>query len=288
MKTVIVPKNYDYVGVYLTNKCHLSCPYCITAHHGSFFTGNGYASLAPEEWINGLNRLELPKDVPITLQGGEPFLYKGIWSILENVRHKIDILTALPPFVTKERFLKVKTLDWNRRPSPYPTIRVSYHKGQNNYKELTERIADLQGILSIGLYYLGNPANTEDEITAIKGYARAFKIEVRSKDFLGKYDGALYGSYLYADAANGSRKSIKVRCKNTVIPIAPDGTAHRCHSDLYFGRKELALGNICDSGLEFPEAHLECDNYGLCSECDVKIKTNHYQEYGYTSVDIKF
>ena len=37
-----------------------------------------------------------------------------------------------------------------------------------------------------------------------------------------------------------------------------------------------------------PPEHLPCDNFGLCSECDVKIKNNHYQQFGYTSVDIRF
>ena len=107
---IIVPKDYDYVGVYLTDRCHLDCPYCITTHHNSPFGKKDVPELRPEEWVIGLNRLELPKDVPITLQGGEPFLYKGIWKILEDVRHKIDILTALPPFVKKSHFLNLKTL----------------------------------------------------------------------------------------------------------------------------------------------------------------------------------
>jgi hypothetical protein len=30
----------------------------------------------------------------------------------------------------------------------------------------------------------------------------------------------------------------------------------------------------------------DCKVFGLCSECDVKIKNNHDQKFGYTSVDI--
>src|SRR5512145_537994 len=93
---IIVPAEYDYLGVYLTDACHLRCEYCITRHHGAQYGRNRLPMLEPRQWIAGLNRLDLPADVPITLQGGEPFLYKGIWEILENVRHKMDILTALP------------------------------------------------------------------------------------------------------------------------------------------------------------------------------------------------
>ncbi|MBN1818499.1 MAG: 4Fe-4S cluster-binding domain-containing protein, partial [Sedimentisphaerales bacterium] len=82
MDKVVIPDEYDYVGVFLTEACHLSCAYCITRHHGASFGANQYNLLSPEQWIEGLNRMDLPPDVPITLQGGEPFLYKGIWPIL--------------------------------------------------------------------------------------------------------------------------------------------------------------------------------------------------------------
>ena len=98
MEKIAVPNDYDYVGIYLTDKCFLKCPYCITNHHGAEFIGKGGTKhLTVDEWIRALNRLVLPKDVPVTLQGGEPFLFKGIWEILENVTQKVDIMTALPP-----------------------------------------------------------------------------------------------------------------------------------------------------------------------------------------------
>lgn len=288
MKKIKIPENYDYVGVYLTDKCHLDCQYCITRHHGTDFGQRKTNCLSAKEWIQGLNRLILPQDVPITLQGGEPFLYKGVWEILENVNHKVDIMTALPDFLMPEDFLRLKTLNWNKRKAPYPTIRVSYHKGQNDYQELIERIAELQDILNIGLYYLNHPNYEKREIDKIKAYAEKYNVELREKEFLGKWQGKTYGNLLYSEAASGKKKGITVKCKNSVVPIATDGTIYRCHSDVYFNRRELALGHILDDIFVFPEEHLPCDNYGLCSECDVKIKTNHYQQYGYTSVDIEF
>lgn len=289
MNKINVPLDYDYVGVYLTDKCFLKCQYCLTSHHGAEFIGKqGTAHLSAEEWIKGLNRLVLPKDVPVSLQGGEPFLYKGVWEILENIKHKVDIMTALPPFLTREHFLKLKTLAWNQRTAPYPAIRVSYHKGQNDFKELVERISDLDDILSIGLYYLSHPDITEQEIFEMKLYAKEKGVELRSKEFLGVHNGKPYGTIKFPQAAAGRRTGIKVLCKNTVAPIAPDGDIYLCHSDLYFNRSSRRLGNILDDKFIFPDNHLPCGNYGLCSECDVKIKTNHYQQFGYTSVDIRF
>jgi hypothetical protein len=288
MKKILVPEDYDYVGIYLTDKCFLKCSYCLTNHHGATFIGKRDAvELSAKDWIKGLNRLVLPKDVPISLQGGEPFLSPGIWEILETIDQKVDIMTALPPFLTREHFLKLKTRSWNQRPAPYPTIRVSFHKGQNDFKELVERIADLHDILSIGLYYLTHPSIPEEEIVEMKRYAKAEGVELRAKDFLGSYQGKMYGELKYPGAVEGKRNESAVLCKNTVVPIAPDGRIYLCHSDLYFNRMDRALGNILDEDFQFPREHLSCPNFGLCSECDVKIKTNHFQQYGYTSVDIR-
>lgn len=288
MGKIICPDDYDYVGVYLTNKCHLKCPYCITEHYRAGYKNRYQQTLKPDEWVRNLNRFVLPKDVPVTLQGGEPFAYKGIWNILESLNHKIDIMTALPPFITKNDFVKLKTLEWNKRDTSYPTIRVSYHKGQNNYEDLIQRIAELQELVSIGLYYIDHPSNLEDEIFKLKVMASKYGVELRSKEFLGEWKGKKYGTFCYDEASSGIKQGINVCCKNTVVPIASDGKVYRCHSDLYFNRQSLALGNIIDVNLEIPQNHLPCENYGLCSECDVKVKTNHNQIFGYTSVNIKF
>ncbi|MBN1817483.1 MAG: radical SAM protein, partial [Sedimentisphaerales bacterium] len=235
-----------------------------------------------------LNRMDLPPDVPITLQGGEPFLYKGIWPILENIHHKVDILTALPPYLTKEHFRRLRSLEWNRRQAPYPLIRVSYHHGQHDYRKLIERIADLQDILSIGLFYLDYPATEPQTIEQIRVFAGRYGVEVRSKEFLGWWQGRQYGTILYDRACAGTPAQIPVLCRNTVVPIAPDGTIFRCHSDLYFRRTQRSIGHILDAHVDLPMEHSVCHHFGLCSECDVKVKTNRYQIYGYTSADIRF
>lgn len=288
MKPILVPEYYDYIGIYVTNRCHLSCPYCITEHFDTAYKKNRATHLTPEQWIHSLNRLVLPKGIPITLQGGEPFIYNKIWEILENIRHKVDIMTALPPTLKREGFLKLKTLDWNKREAPYPTIRVSYHKGQNDFKDLIHQIAELQDILSIGLYYFGYPITSDDEVMEIKAYAQKYGVELRKKEFLGKLNGKHYGKYKYKNAPAGKKIGINVLCKNSVVVVGHDGDIYRCHADYYFNNKELVLGNILDDHFAFPTKHLPCSNYGLCSECDVKVKTNHLQIDGYTSVDIKF
>ncbi len=282
-----LPADTDYIGVYLTNKCFLSCPYCITNQRGPFINEKLYAELPPPLWIAGLNRLEPPPGIPVTLEGGEPFLYPGIWELLDHVRHKIDILTALPPHVTPRRFQELKSLEWNKRPSPYPTIRVSYHQGQNDYRDLIRRIKELQEIVSIGLFHIEHPAYPE-VTQEIRALARREGVEFRTKEFLGEWNGRLYGRYKYPDACVGRPTRGHVRCRNSVFPIAPDGTVYRCHSDLYGGFAGGAIGNINDPALTMEIKYRDCDHYGTCSPCDVKIKTNHLQQFGYTSIDVLF
>lgn len=284
-----IPSHYDYIGVYLTNRCFLSCEYCITNHNSVDFINNrkSNAELTTEQWVAGLNRLDLPADIPLTLQGGEPFLHKGIWSLLENVRHPMDILTALPKNVTVENLKSLKTLVWNKRPAPYPTIRVSYHRGQNDYNELIPRIAKLQEIVNIGLFHIHHPGYPA-EAEKIKALAVKHKVDFRLKEYLGWHNGKMYGSYAYPDAVLGKVVEDTVLCKNTVVPIGAEGYLYRCHSDLYHQRHNLAVAHLLDENASVEDKFRPCGFYGLCSECDVKTKTNHMQVYGYTSVEIKF
>jgi organic radical activating enzyme len=284
-----IPAHYDYVGVYLTNRCFLSCDYCITNHNDALFINNRFhgTELNEDQWIAGLNRLKLPDGIPLTFQGGDPFIYPGIWKILESVKHPIDILTALPNNVTLKKFKSLATLQWNKRTSPYPTIRVSYHKGQNDYRELIPRISELQKILDIGLYHIDHPAYPQ-ETQKIRDLANKYKVEFRTKEYLGRYQGKMYGKYLYPDAVKGRIMKDEVFCKNTVVPIGPTGHLYRCHSDLYQQRLDNSIGHLLDRDAVFSDQYRSCNFYGTCSECDIKIKTNHLQLHGYTSVDIKF
>ncbi len=290
LSAICLPQDTDYIGIYLTNRCFLRCSYCITNLNQPFINDSSFSELSPQLWIQGLNRLKLPAGVPLTLQGGEPFLYKGIWELLEQLQHKVDILTALPPSLTVEQFKKLTHLNWNKRPAPYPTIRVSFHQGQNDFRCLIRRIKELQEEcgLSIGLYHIDHPAYSS-LIEEIRNLARKEGVEFRTKAFLGEYDGHLYGQYKYPEACQGSpAEHRKVWCRNTVFPFGPGGHIYKCHSDLYAGRTSLALGHILDEDLCLEHKHRPCSFFGLCSPCDIKVKTNHLQNFGYTSVDIRY
>ena len=67
--------------------------------------------------------------------------------------------------------------------------------------------------------------------------------------------------------------------------MGPNGGVYRCHSDLYENR--IPIGNILDRDFRIQDIYRPCYVYGHCNPCDIKVKTNRFQEFGHTSVDIK-
>ncbi|MDP6959498.1 MAG: radical SAM protein [Planctomycetota bacterium] len=289
LSEVVLPPSYDYAGIYLMQRCHLACEYCITEHNDSRFLSSpaGSERLSVDQWVAGLDRLRLNDGIPVTFQGGEPFLYKGILEIVDRIQHPVDILTALPPGVTADRFRAMRRPEALRRNAPYPNIRVSYHPGQNRIEDLIERVLEIQEVVSIGIYIVDHPDNTAERERARLLCEKA-GVFFKTKEFLGYHEGVLYGEYRYPGATVGRVVRPEVWCRNTVLIVHSNGTIFHCHSDLYHRREDLAVGHILDHDLSIPDRHRICQFYGLCSECDVKVKTNHHQVFGYTSADIRF
>jgi organic radical activating enzyme len=291
MHPVALPDHYDYVAVYLTDRCPLRCSYCITEHNDTKFISGTEAAkrLTPSEWAQGLNRLRLPAGVPLTLQGGEPFVYPGIWELLELIEHPVDILTALPRNSSPEKWRQLSPAARARlnRPAPYPTMRVSYHAGQNKIEDLIERAKALAEFISIGIYTVDHPSNKQETDRA-RSLCEKAGILFKTKEYLGFHEGRLYGTYKYPEAASGKAQGYPVDCKNSVLILGPDGQAYRCHSDLYHKRAALSFGHLLDEGFAVKDEFRRCAFFGLCSECDVKVKNNHNQQFGYTSVTIRF
>jgi hypothetical protein len=93
----------------------------------------------------------------------------------------------------------------------------------------------------------------------------------------------MYGLFSYPDACERKGKKV-VSCRTSELIIGPEGGVYRCHSDLYAGRSPV--GNILDPQLVISAEFRSCDCYGDCNPCDVKLKTNRFQSFGHTSVEI--
>ena len=280
--------HHNYVAFFLTLACNLSCSYCINLHNGgSRYKQAKRDNLDVEDWINIANSLKLREDLPITLQGGEPTLYKGFDILTREVKPeiKMDLLTNM--MFDVDWFIKNVPVERFTRPAPYAPIRVSYHPGQNDIKDLIYKTKKMEDAgFRVGIFGILHPdEEIKNHILEVQEQALKEGIDFRTKEFLGEYNGKLYGTFKYKDSV--MHKPYKYcRCKTTELLIDPAGYVYKCHSDLYNGREPYA--NIVDDefSADMIDEYRDCYFYGDCNPCDVKVKTNRLQQYGHTSVDI--
>lgn len=278
-KDIVIPETHNYIAVFLTLACDLKCSYCIN-NFGPERTGAGH--LSGREWVRALNKLVT--SLPISLQGGEPSLHKDFIYILNHIKPEleIDILTNLR--FDADEFIEKVDPERIKRGSPYASIRVSYHPEVMELKGLARKVLKLQDAgFSIGIWGVMHPAQ-EARIRKAQKYCSGLKIDFRLKEFLGNYNGKMYGTYRYEGACD-KRFARTVLCKTTELIAGSDGSVYRCHSDLYEGR--TPVGNITDPEFRIEDVFRRCGVFGHCNPCDIKVKTNRLQEFGHTSVEIK-
>jgi len=288
LSPTVIAKNCNYVAAFLTMSCPYHCSYCIN-EFGS--PRKKERLMTASDWIRGLGRLtnlqRSEGEVPVTLQGGEPSIHPRFYEIINGLpeRIRIDVLTNLC-FDVQEMIDKVNPARL-RRPAPYASIRVSYHPEQASLDELlakTHRL--LEADFSVGIWAIVHPDPAKArQILQAQARARAEGIDFRTKEFLGYYNGALYGQYKYPQACTSQSRQ-KVLCKTTELLIGPDGGIYRCHHDLYEGTGPI--GHILDENFRMTDEYLPCDCFGYCNPCDIKVKTNRLQQFGHTSVSIMF
>lgn len=281
LKPVVIPDHYNYIAVFLTLACNLKCSYCIN-HYGK--DGFVKTRLSGEEWVRGINRIKSRYDLPVTLQGGEPSLHRDFNYILNNIKPElnIDVLTNLR-FDAGE-FMREVPPGRVKRDAPYASIRVSYHPETMELLPLVEKVLQLQNAgYSIGIWGVTHPSQ-EAEVLRAQEYCKGLGIDFRLKEFLGEHDGKMYGTYRYAGACDKKFEKT-VLCKTTELIVGSDGSVYRCHSDLYEGRPPV--GNIIDPAFDIEDIFRVCHVFGHCNPCDIKVKTNRFQQYGHTSVEIK-
>lgn len=293
MEVIINPikplPHHNYVAFFLTLNCNLKCSYCINLHEEKSRKGMvNRSSMSGGDWVKAANRLDLRDDLPLTFQGGEPTLHKDFYQITNEVKSeiKMDLLTNM--MFNVDDFVKNVPVERFTREAPYASIRVSYHPGQNNIEELIKKTKIMEDNgFKVGLYSVLVPdGDMRKHIEEIKNKCVKLGIDFRTKEFLGNWKGKLYGTFKYKDSIEGqSFKNCK--CKTSEIIVDPEGNVYKCHADLYHKRNPIA--HILDN--HFNENTIEifrdCAYYGNCNPCDVKVKTNRFQIFGHTSVEIK-
>jgi len=279
MRMVEIPGDLTYIGVFLTFRCGYNCSYCIT-RHGEL---RPRKEMTTVQWIEGLNRLSVPREsmVPVTLQGGEPSVRPGFIELVNGLSDRlyIDILTNLDFDV--DNFMDRVRPERLCRDVPYASIRVSYHP-ESDVDELLGKVFRMQSRgYSIGVFGVEHP---DVDLVRIREMSERMGIDFRTKEFLGLHEGKLYGTYKYADAIDGEARTVE--CRMTQILVAPDGSLHRCHRDLYAG--ENSLGHLLDEDLRIDFKFQKCNNYGQCNPCNGKVKNDRFQRFGTCSMEVKY
>lgn len=282
LKKVYVPDTYNYIGVFFTLGCNLSCSYCINHLTGK---AKGRNHLTASDWIAALNRIQLSNQkIPLTIQGGEPTILPHFYEIINGLdeRLELDLLTNIQ-FNVEEFSEKISTKKF-KRDAPYASIRVSFHPETMDLNETIKKVNYLrQRDYSIGLFSVIDP-RYQKTLKQLDVECENLGIDFRYKELLGVMDGHLYGSFKYQDAV--AAKELKsCDCRTTELLIGPDGNVHRCHHDLY--NRILPVGNMLDDDYKIQDEFRHCRFYGNCNPCDVKIKNNRFQKFGHTSVEIK-
>lgn len=276
---IIVPEEYNYIGVFLTFDCPRACSYCLNRLSGIM---QPRGILNREQWISGLNRLEV--SIPLTFNGGEPTSHPDFFKIINSLHDetKVDLLTTLP--YDADEFIRSTSPTRFKRNLPYAAIRVTYHPETMNLEETVRKAREIKDAgFDIALSLIDHPSRRE-KTEALRQRVLAEDIEFFIKPFLGYLDGTLHGQYRYAGAcSNKFRKT--VQCKTSNLLIDPQGDVYRCHADLFDQNEDGKIGNISDD-IELSPRFTACTNFGFCNPCDVQIKFDRYGNWGYTVVTI--
>jgi MoaA/NifB/PqqE/SkfB family radical SAM enzyme len=286
LKKIKIPKSYNYIGAFLTLNCNLACPYCINLNEeGSNRKSVLRRSMSASDWVKAINRLQIDRDdLPVTLQGGEPSVHKGFLDIIKGVNEdiKLDLLTNM--MFDTDKFIEQIDPKKFTRVAKYAAIRVSYHPGQNNIEDLIEKAKKMDNAgIYVGIYSVMVPEN-KSHIQEVKQRCLEEGIDFRVKEYLGFDGDEWHGTYKYPEAIS-QKVHRYCECKTSELIIAPSGHVFRCHSDLYENR--TPIGHILDPDFDIKEIHRPCYVFGHCNPCDIKVKTNRYQIFGHTSVDIQ-
>jgi len=262
-------KNINYIGVFLTLRCGMGCDYCLN-RQGDFAHRK---EIDYWKWMEILAPIQTRPDLPITLQGGEPTMYGGFYPLLRELSmmgKTIDILTNGQFDV--DSFLDQTFPEMFSRPAPYPSIRFSLHANTNGPKLFRNvRRLHKRGY-SVGIWGIDHPAMRHKNVLMRKTCELEGMI-FKTKEYLD----AEHGTYKYPDAVTG-HKGIMVKCTPSEMLFAPDGHLYPCHRFLYAGKQTGAWEH---------DGPVNCPDYGLCNPCDVKLKTNRFQEGGHCSVEIE-
>lgn len=284
MNIIKLSDEYNYVAVFLTLGCQLKCSYCINIqNYKRSDLVHTRKAMSAKDWINALNRIEARPDLPLSIQGGEPTSHHDFYEIVNGVDRPMDLLTNCQ--FNMDEFISNVPLTKFKRDAPYASIRVSFHPEQMGLEDTVSRVSRLHNLgYQVGVWMVEVPDQMKVFSEAKSQFQHA-GIDFRGKELLGEYNGTVYGHYRYPGAVGAPKTEFKdCLCRTTELIVAPDGSIHRCHSDVYNLRE--GIGHVLDEDFQLDRKFRACNVFGDCSGCDIKKKFDRFQKPGWSSVEI--
>ncbi len=300
MGKITLPKSYNYMSAFLTFRCNLNCSFCVNKASSNNFYRDKFNEISGEQWVRAINRIEAPKEIPMSLVGGEPSLHKDFIYIINNIKPElgIDIVTNLWWNKVKiNNFIEKVSPERINNHSPFPSIRVSYHPEQMGEGEkLVENTSKLKKAgFDIGIECIMYPSPAQlESLERMALRCKKEEISFRPKSFIGVYGGKdnldrefaiTHGNSSRYPEAVSSEKNLECMCKTSNLLINPCGEVYKCQRDLLLS--ENPVGNLLNSSFQIEDIFRHCNKYGECHPCDVKVKTNNKEELGTTLVEIR-
>ena len=252
---MLVPSSYNYIAAFLTLNCPYRCSYCVN------WDDRSYKEKSGEYWVDNLNRLET--DLSVTLSGGEPTTHKDFYYIVNNCKHRLELLTNLSFDI--DMFIASVDANVFNNDRSFAPIRASFHSDWMDLDKTIEKIRKLSAAgFRVALYCVETDTNRE----AIERMYKQDDIDFQTKPLL--------------PSEPSDSVDVEGECRTRELIIGPDGSIFKCHRDMY--KKEYPigeLGNITNIEYKFRK----CNNAVDCHPCDSKIKRDRFGKPGYCAID---
>lgn len=274
--------NKNYALWWITFRCTYKCsycPYCGLCDYSEFFPEA--SEKTGEEWIKALEKLP---PTSFYFSGGEPFLYKDLPYIINNLPEKhsiIGIVTNASMPLSIYRKIKKKI-----------HLNVSFHREFTSEKEFISKVTELQNFFHLTVNIVATPVNL-DFLKTLDKICKSNKIALHVDPFIdfaaekpqfSKEQLQILKKFVSPDRSIKKKKKLynttkrkKCSAGRNYYNIMPNGEISICSGGMDYKYSPLRslsineifnLGNVFEDEIELNKRDFVC-NYPCLNHCDM-------------------